>query len=642
MTRVNVLKRWSCSKLIGVGGAWFALTGGAFTAQPPAAAAEPEPEVTADKGAFLERTVELPRYVVSAIRIDKNPWRYAAVPGFEILSRASDHDTSWVLHALQLGRWTEDKVLPADWRPRSPVPYTVIIDNTNLAAVGRAELHADPLTFNSPADAFAWGLPPQDVKVWTDRFAARDADTFALNVNVYDAELRGLGYGSISLERQERCAPPLPRWLMYGLEGKRFGLFRNGFMPQNIMAVFRVSGNTRLVGPGTLWISIEETKRLQKEFKAAKHKRKNGELAVAATIPFIPLDRLFTEPPPEDETSAQWESEAALFVRWGLFDSQQKDPATRQAFVRFVERARRERVTEPMFTECFGRGYAAMERTLREYLTRVLAQPLTIDLDYPSDLPEPWLSQATADQIGRILGDWLRLQGRNLRRQDPALAAKFLGAAGRMLMRAYQIDNGLPPDAAPAAPRAAGAPGVVLQPFVVSAERVHDPGLLATFGLYEHDVGDDAKARPFLEKAVETGVARPQARVVLSELRYAEAIAHPAGSDGRITKPQAEHILAPLRSVLPEGATIESYGLIVETWAHGEAGPSDLDVKLMVEGVSRYPQSPILAFRAAAICAQSGRFATARQIIDQGLVFVTDARTQARFEQLRAQVAESR
>ena len=43
-----------------------------------------------------DRVVMMQRFVVSAARIEKNPWRHAALPGFEVLSRASDESTQWL------------------------------------------------------------------------------------------------------------------------------------------------------------------------------------------------------------------------------------------------------------------------------------------------------------------------------------------------------------------------------------------------------------------------------------------------------------------------------------------------------------------------------------------------------------------
>src|ERR1700685_3418659 len=52
-----------------------------------------------------QRAILMQRFVVSATRIGHNPWRYASAGVFEVLSRASEHDTNWWLDALRRGLW---------------------------------------------------------------------------------------------------------------------------------------------------------------------------------------------------------------------------------------------------------------------------------------------------------------------------------------------------------------------------------------------------------------------------------------------------------------------------------------------------------------------------------------------------------
>ena len=632
---MNALKRLLRSKfaLIGTSSAWLALIAVALAAEPPAT--DEEPEHPSDKDEFLDRTVELPRYVVSAIRIDKNPWRYGSVPGFEVLTRASKYDTNWVLEALQRGRRLEDQVLPPDWLPPSPIPYTVIIDDTDLETVQPA--NSLPMKFAAPDDALTWGSFSRTIKVVVGRSGVGDHDTFAFNRNVHDVRTTNPALGTISLERLARCTPPLPLWLTAGLLGGKCGVFRESFALVNDEGEFR-----RIVGPGMLWISLDETRRLLKQINEDRWKQRE----TLVRIP--PLDTLFVEKPPSGERLPLWESEAALFVRWGLMGPGRSDPATSSAFLRFVQRARGEPVTERMFTDCFGFGYATMKTKLSRFLVEALPQENFVTLDAPTNFPDAHLKPATADQIGRILGDWLRMQGRSVRGSDPAMSAKLLDAAGRMLRRAYQMDNGLPPDADSApqtgrmtqpTPSIAQERVVVLKPFVVAAARIHDPDLLATFGLYEHDAGRDVQAREFLEKAAKTGAARPNAYVVLAQLRYAEAIAKPAGSGGKLSEQQAAFVLSPLRVALHSSSASGTYELLVETWAHCEAMPSDPDMGKITDGVSQFPRNAVLAFKSARLCAHTGDATRATELIDKGLVFVTDERTKAEFERLRSQLA---
>src|SRR5271157_4395335 len=75
------------------------------------------PNIRADQGddaamAAQEQAIRMERYIVSATRIEKNPWRYASIPGFEILSRASEYDSNWWLDVHQRGLWIENEVMP--------------------------------------------------------------------------------------------------------------------------------------------------------------------------------------------------------------------------------------------------------------------------------------------------------------------------------------------------------------------------------------------------------------------------------------------------------------------------------------------------------------------------------------------------
>jgi hypothetical protein len=533
----------------------------------------------------------------------------------------------------------EDHLLLKDWRPEPPVPYTLIIDDTDLDTVPTGQIHLPPVKYNSPVDAFTWGQLSDSINLWVDRIQANDTDTFAINSNLFGVDTRTPAYGSISRERLMRCTPPLPRWLLVGLLGKDCGIFRESFAPSTEdyyeMGHF---GSDRAFGPGTLWVSLKETKRLLELFEKEKADKKTE-----FWLP--PLERLFTEDAPPAADLILWESEAALFIRWALVGPGRQDPFMAHAFDEFVRRARREPVTEQVFADCFGFRYSDMERKLGAFLRAVLAKPTSVFVKFPDRFPSAQLEEATADQIGRILGDWLRMQGDSLRKTDPDLSRRVLFAAGRMLERAYRADNGLPPDIDPSPEgersadplrNAAYGPPVAMKPLVVSAARIHDPGLLAVYGLYEHDIGNIARAREFLEAAAKAGAGRPRAYLVLAELRFAEAIARPQGSRDRLSALQAAAVLDPLGRALQYPPVLDSYRLLVETWAHCDTKPADSDVERMVEGVALFPRNVELAYRSAQVCAQGSYIAQAAGLVRSGLVFAANKEDRKNLEQLRS------
>jgi hypothetical protein len=625
---VNVKKLCSRARIIWVGCALLAWTGNAMTEEPQSTLEGPE--TAADKEPYLGRTVDLPAYVVSATQIDKHPWRYGTVPGFEILTRASDEDTGSLLDVVRLGMWIDDKILPANWRPQAPVPYTVIADDTDSGTVRESGLYAAPLERSGTKSELGFG--PEPFGHTTGMVLAGDADTCALDSDLYDMPTLHIA-SPMKHERMDRCSPPLPPWLRAGLDG-HFGVLRMVIeTSQNPNSVTTRNEKIR----GVMWISNEETEHLMQEIVEKRGKK--------IEIPFIPLGRFFTQPPPQGESRELWESEAELFVHWGLFAPKRDTASWRHDFLEFTQRARCEQVTEPLFKECFGHNFAEMEKILTDYLKEVIAKPVELDLGSPPDAPWPALRPATADQIGRILGDWLRMQGRLTRPKDPSMGAKLFDAAGRMLTRAYAIDNGLPPDAEPAPQEEGGAriipkktngPVVRMTSFVVTAERIHDAGLLAVFGLYEHDIGDDSMARSFLEKAAKAGADRPEAYLVLAQLRYAEAMARPLGERGRLSAQQTAFVLEPAQVSLHSSITADTVGLFVDTLSHFESKPSIADIEKTVEIALRFPADSGLALRTARLCIETGNLHLAAQVIDVSSAFAMDDSSRMEFQQLRS------
>ncbi len=569
------------------------------------------------------KLVVMPPFVVATTRPSRNPWRYAAVSGYEVLSRASDEATAWDLDGLQHGIWIQDAVIPKEWLPRLPVPCTVIIDNTNLATVRKDQPHSQSLKFAAPPDPLAWGQLSGRVHDAVEPISS-DGETFAVNSNVYGVETTGVTYDSINLDRLLRATPPLPAWVIAGLLGRE-GLFREGFLitapswqelgTADAIALSHDNDSGGLLseahGPGTLWISLAETQRLLQQLKQDKTTR----------IPLLPLADFFAETPPSGPGRPLWDSEAGLLLRWGLMGPGHQDRVLSQAFLSLVRRARREPVTEKLFADCFGFGYGAMEDKLEPFLRSALATPTEIHgLKMPYRFATPKLRKATADETGRILGDWIRMQAETLRPHDPPASRAFLAAAEAVLLRAYREDNALP-NTSPA--------------DAISADLIRDPKLLAVYGLYEHDIGQDGKARELLEAAVKAGVLRPRAYQVLAELRFAEAVTRPLGANRRISAPQAAAVLEPLKKVQRYPASLANCELMVDTWGRCEAPAGADDLAALAAGAARFPRAVLLAYKTAVVCARAGHRDQAEQLVRQGLIFATEEADRSRLEQLR-------
>ena len=587
------------------------------------------PSLTAGSApAAKNNLVLMPPVIVAATRLAKNPWRYASVPGFEVLSRASQDDTAWDLDGFQHGLWIQSAIIPKEWLPELPVPCTVIIDNTDLDQIRQDQPHSEALKFDAPADPLAWGSLSGRVHDAVEPIST-DGDTFSVNSNVFRVHAAGVTCDSLNLDSLLRSTPPLPTWVISGLIG-RDGLFRGGFVisiadgggigstgldpliPPLVTANVQRRPLNEAAGPGTIWVSAAETQRLLQLLKRDRNTR----------IPLLPLGELFAEALPPAEKRALWESESGLFLRWGLMGPGHDDSALSQAFLTLVRRARREPVTEKMFTECFGFGYGVMADKLATFLPKALATPTQIRrLQMPYSFPMPKLRAATPDETGRMLGDWIRMQGETLRLHNSATADNFFDAAGQMLWRAYRDDNALPDQANTGS---------------ISASQIRDPMLLAIYGLYEFDAGRDDKAREFLTAAVQADVVRPRAYQVLAGLRFAEANARPQGSNGRISRGQAATILEPLSKALRFPASLELYNLMVDTWGRCDAKPATGDLETLRAGTALFPRSLALTFKTALVFARHGYRAQAAELARQGLAFATKPSDRDRLEKLRS------
>lgn len=583
--------------------------------------------------AAQERAVKMQRFIVSAARVDKNPWRYASLPGFEILTRASPEKTASMLDSLRRGLWLQNDLMTKEWLPQSPVPYTVIIDDTDLATISVSQLHFQTINLQAPADAVAWGKLSGGALIWTDRLPACDSDTLAFNTNVFGVDMNTMAYGSISLDRLGHCAPPIPRWLVAGLVGPTSGIFREGFEPVVRRGLFGAGWIHNAIGPGTLWFSLEETQRLMDQIAQNKAHDK------ATPIVVPPLQNLFREATPPPEDLPIWESEAALLARWGLMGPGSEDPATSRGFLELVRRARTEPISEHVFKECLGFGYDEMEKRLGYFLTAVLGRPTSLELDMPAEYPKPALKTATAGQVGRILGDWLRMQGDSYRRSDPSLSRESFYFAGRVLERALRSGS-WPPGGRSEVP-VAPPPGDPdsQESVLASADRVSDPELLAVYGLFAHDTGNTGVSREFLEAAMKAKAVRPRAQIVLAQQRYSEAIGKPQGSGGKLSAQQASSVLVPVMAALQKAPSEEAYSLIVETWSRCDTRPGESDVDEIIKGAGLYPRNTDLAYDSALLCSLSGYDAQAAKLIDLGLVFTTHEVNRQHFLELRSNLA---
>lgn len=293
----------------------------------------------------------------------------------------------------------------------------------------------------------------------------------------------------------------------------------------------------------------------------------------------------------EDPIGSTWAKQSAAFVHWGLYGN---GGLNQKAFLQFVVRITREPLSEELFTECFKLGYRQMIGELRSYIDFTPYKMMEFRAkkgEKLPDLPPLELRDATQAEIGRIKGETLRLAGHTTKAHAIMIAAHIRG------------------------------------------ER--DPELFAALGLEEIAMGDMARAKKFLEAAVQAKTARARAYVELARMRLEEA--NTTASAGALTRDQVNRIIAPLLSLHTRPPTsADVYELLARAWLAAAAVPEISQLKIADEGVRRFPRNTNLIHDTAALMLRAGRPADAAMIIQHGLSVARSEDVRTKFLQLQA------
>ena len=326
----------------------------------------------------------------------------------------------------------------------------------------------------------------------------------------------------------------------------------------------------------------------------AADKAFNESLAYAA---LMPMDQMFAvtrdSPEARNAIGGLWSKQCWLFVHLCLYGEHQR---YRPAFITFVGRSAREPITEDLFKQCFKMSYDQMLTIFRSYAQDTDYKSVNFKGGHFPEVPEVGLSDATEAAIGRIKGDALRMAGH---------------------------------------PEAAHL--TIIAPYLRGSR---DPDLLAALGLDELAGGVNDRASVFLTAAVAQKTARARAYPALARLRLQEAEAKPAGADGRLSTAQMIEVLTPIfagRAVPPP--LPQSYETIAEAWSHAEAKPSPDNLRVVTEGVMRFPVDSDLIYQDAVLQARNGLKDDARKLADLGAAGARDEAGRARFTALKASLA---
>ena len=521
------------------------------------------------------------------------PWRYGQAAGYEILSRCDDATTRRVVAVHHRLQEMLAAILPVSLQVTWSQPRALILYDEELQpkasqeVIARLLRPAAEVPVIEPDLGGGRGLaglrvapvPPRirflpNLRLW-------DSDGMTVFMIVrrdgFDPDRLALTHDYVAFLVRSRV-PALPVWFVTGF----LSLYRE----------LRYDGG-ELRAEGFTWVSEQQTDAWKRDPRTA--------------APVVPLADFFrgAMPPAENAAYSQfkhWQAQAALLVRWGL---DTRDRRRAAGFVRFVERAAADGVTEALFEECLGLSWAEAHAQLTAFLGAAVRRGQVFRPERLGKLPAFTLANATDAQLARIKGDWERLEVAHVRTIAADLEQKYLEQARRTLRRGYERDP-------------------------------VDPALLAVLGLCEIDGGNPAGAREFLESAFRLGPVRPRAAYELARLRFAESRAAPAGTNGRLDATQLADVLRPLFSARQAQPPLaEVYALIAEGWEASATPPTRGHLAVLDEGVQLFPRQLPLVLRAVELNRRHGFKAEAARIAAFAAELAVDATARDRLLALR-------
>ncbi len=562
------------------------------------------------KQAGKEPVIELPKFVVTDSRELPQPesWRYATIPGFEILTNASDSSTQGLMRDFELFRQVLSIVWPVPEQGQAPV--LLILCGRNNAFDAFVPAHTEGTPDTAKASLFLKGTTRTAIVIdlqstvidlqsldLADAASGEDSSQFSVehNKQLYREYVRYL---------LSRSQPRFPAWFEEGLSqiimamkfDRKYIEFGKLEDPNTVSAQAGMVASMNAASAQAAAAAGDDSSDTPDMLPGAPTEDKDFN-AVLAHRAILSMDKFFavTYNSPEAVNplgNNAWAKQAYAFVHMCLYG---ENGRWQKSFAQFLIRSTREPVTEAMFKDCFHMSYSDMALEIRGYVqfTNYKSQEYHIK---GSGLPVPpplALRDATPSEVGRIKGEALLL-GEHRDKARTELVAPY-----------------------------------------IRGER--DPQLLAALGLLEHGDGKDDRARKFLTVAVEGKTTDPEAYRVLAQMRYADALAKPAGPDHRFSAAQVGDITSLLltASHIPP-PSVTTYELLADTWVQSAAVPEKADVIPLIQGAQHFPGRLRLVYATAALCADAKLFDAAHSFVDFGLKYSPDSKTKANFERLNA------
>ena len=534
-----------------------------------------------------DEVVQLPKIEVVDSRVlpEREAWRYAQIPGYEILTRTSDRNTR--LFVREFSRLQQ--VLTVLWpsiRQNSPeVPVSIILcdrgDNFDdfVPPAKRADQNRINGLFyqNKEAASIVVDFALQDV--FTGVFKAEDFKVQENNTPL-DPDMIDTTVMETNIKAGVERADPLRAfrlgYLRFLIDNSSGGRLPEWFKTGLLEMLSSIDYTKKSIEVGRIG-DVGGSK--STDFNAALLERG-----------LLSMPELFSPEPKDPNLAYTWRKQCYAFVHYCLFGERRSHAA---ALVKYLERIDKSAPTEAVFKECFGENYSGMELALRgyvQYTDHTYAEYKAKGWTVFEDPPKAETREATDSEVGRIKGEALRLSG------QPEAARDF-----------------------------------IIAPYV-RGER--DPDLLAVLGLAEYESGQMPRARKFFEAAVKLDTHRARAYVLLAELRANEALVQsPKKCLQRADLGRVLPLLVKARSLPP--LLPEIYEVAADSWHVSDLKPTREEFNFMLQGALRFPTRLQLVYRVALIAARNDFVYEAQLLIAHGERYCPDQRGRSLFAKLR-------
>ncbi len=375
-----------------------AVAAGALGAAEPAAKASPR----------AEPVVELPVFEVRDTRILPPPesWRYAEVPGFEILSKLSERETRRFVTDFLLLQQVIEIIMPGLTRGQVAVPTALIL-------CGRG-------------NGFEEFLPTRE---YQDRYFRnsqffKNQERAAIVVDFALPELRFNDQETIESDPYRAFYIEYFRFLIR----KQLTQTPPAWFEEGLVQLFGAIDFTKK------WIVFGQ---IGDGFGASKIGDFNQVLSRRA---IMPLGEMLKHEGPRNR-SRYWQAQCYAFVHLCLYGANQK---YQKGFVQFVSRLGQEPLSEQLFKECFGRTYKQMALELRGHCEFTVYKAMHYQAKKGQQIPDPppfGLRDAADAEVGRIKGEVLRLGGHGEKALNALIAPYVRGERDPRLLAALGLDE---------------------------------------------------------------------------------------------------------------------------------------------------------------------------------------------------------